>query len=60
MSKTSFIDTDAEHNQVLYELGILDDDDDWQLFCKMLDEEVKVDKETWCKYAVITPRKIPT
>lgn len=36
-----FIDNDAEHNQVLYELGLLDDDDDWNLFCKMQAEQME-------------------
>lgn len=54
-----YIDNDKDHNQVLYELGLLDDDDDWNLFCKMQREEVKIDLETWCKYTGITPREIP-
>lgn len=32
MSKIKFIDDDKEHNQVLYELNLIDDDDDYQLF----------------------------
>jgi hypothetical protein len=54
-----YIDDDKAHNQVLYELGILDDDDDWKLFCKMQSEEVEIDLETWCKYTGIIPREIP-
>ena len=34
-----FIDDDKTHNKVLYQLRILDDDDDWNLFCKMNDED---------------------
>lgn len=56
-----YIDTNAEHNQVLYELGILDDDEDWNLYCKMQDEftEHEIDLDTWCKYTGTVPRKIP-
>jgi hypothetical protein len=61
MSKINFIDDDKEHNQVLYELGILDDDDNWKLYCKMQAESInnEIDTETWCKYRGIKPRKIP-
>ena len=59
MSKITFLNTDAEHNRVLYELGILDDDDDWELFCKMQREEVEIDLETWCKYTNRIPRELP-
>ena len=38
MSKIKFIDSDEEYNEVLYELNILEDDDDWKLFCKMRDK----------------------
>lgn len=33
-----FIDDDKAHNNVLYQLRLLDDDD-WNLFCKMNDED---------------------
>ena len=59
MSKLSFINSDAEHNQVLYELGLLDDDDDWNLFCKMRDEEVEVDTETYLRYMALVKREVP-
>lgn len=39
MSKLKFIDDEKEYNEVLYQLNILDDDDDWPLFCKMRDKE---------------------
>ena len=29
-----FIDTTEEHNKVLYDLDLIDDDDDYVLFCK--------------------------
>lgn len=29
-----YVDSRAEHNQVLMELGLLDDDDDYQLYLK--------------------------
>lgn len=32
MSKIKFIDDEKGHNQVLYELNLIDDDDDYQLF----------------------------
>ena len=44
------INNDKDHIQVLYELGILDDDDDWNLYCKMQAEEPQIDTETWFKY----------
>ncbi len=34
-----FIDDEKAHNNVLYQLRLLDDDDDWNLFCKMNDED---------------------
>jgi hypothetical protein len=56
-----FIDNDAEHNQVLYELGLLDDDDDWNLFCKMQAEKMDQDpdSETWHKAMGTVPREVP-
>jgi hypothetical protein len=46
------IDNDKEHNRVLYELGLLDDDDDWKLYCKMVrEQEIEIDEETWEKYS---------
>lgn len=57
-----FIDNDKEHNQVLYELGLLDDDDDWNLFCKMQREQMEndPDSETWHKAMGTVPQEIPT
>jgi hypothetical protein len=56
-----FIDNDKEHHQVLYELGILDDEEDWNLYCKMQGEfiELTIDSDTWCKYTGLVPRKVP-
>ena len=45
MSKIKFIDNDKEYNEVLYELNILDDDDDWPLFCKMREKEWYVEQD---------------
>ena len=59
MSKLSFINSDDEHNQVLYELRLLDDDDDWNLFCKMRDEEVEIDTETYLRYMALVKREVP-
>ena len=39
MPKIKIIDNEEEHNKVLYELRILDDDDDYPLFCKMRDND---------------------
>jgi hypothetical protein len=39
-----------DHIQVLYDLGILDDDEDWNLYCKMQAEELQIDTATWFKY----------
>ena len=51
-----FIDDDKEHNQILYELGILDDEEDWPLFQKMqrehLDDLDIDDIDLWWKYMV--------
>lgn len=44
-----FIDSDKEHHQVLLELGLLDDMDNWELFQQQdqIDESVR---EVWTKY----------
>ena len=48
-----FIDDDKEHIQILYELGILDDEEDWPLFQKMQrEQEIDIDTDTWSKYMV--------
>ena len=51
-----FIDSQKEHNQILYELGILDDEEDWQLFQRMqrehLDDLDIDDLDLWWKYMV--------
>lgn len=44
-----FIDDVKEHIRILYELGILDDEEDWALFQKM-ERENDIDEETWRKY----------
>jgi hypothetical protein len=51
----NFINNKKDHIQVLYELGILDDEEDWPLFQKMQAEEMAndPDDETWCKYTVV-------
>lgn len=55
------ISDNKEYNEVLYELGILDDEEDWNLFCKMQAEQMEQDPdlETWCKAMGIVPREIP-
>jgi hypothetical protein len=51
------IDDDKAHHQVLYQLGILDDEEDWSLFCKMQSEQFEddIDIEIWWKY--VTDRR---
>lgn len=48
--KKRFINSKDEHNKVLFELGLLDDDDDYQLFLKMPDDTEGIDTETYLKY----------
>ena len=51
-----FINTREEHNQVLFDLGLLDDDDDWPLYCKLQEKlEDDIDIKTYWKY-VIKPK----
>lgn len=49
-----FIDDDAEHLKVLFELGIVDDLEDWELFCKQrevfYEYDNEIDVDTWFKY----------
>ena len=56
-----FIDSQKEHNQILYELGILDDEEDWPLFQRMqrehLDDLDIDDLDLWWKYMVIPGSK---
>ena len=56
-----YIDSDKEHHQVLYELGILDDDEDWPLFQKMQKEQdaQDPDEKTWHRIMGTEPREIP-
>ena len=56
-----YIDDDKTHVQVLYELGILDDDDNWELYKKMQDEQLKCgpDDDDWHKYMNTIPLEIP-
>lgn len=43
-----------EHNRVLFELNLLDDDDDWELYKLQEQKFFEVDKQislhTWLKY----------
>ena len=50
--KNIFIDSDAEHNRVLAELGILDDDDDWKMFQQLQRAQLEnePDFEIYAKY----------
>ena len=46
------IDDDSEHKKVLYELGLLDDEEDWKLFQEQENryEENLLDDKTVAKY----------
>lgn len=55
------IDSEKEHKQILFELGILDDMEDWELF-KLQEKRFEIDDEAWLKYnsrASGGPRQIP-
>ena len=41
-----FIDDQKEHNRVLFELGLLDDDDDWELY-KLQEQRFDMSDEEW-------------
>lgn len=52
-----YIDNDEEHYQILYELGHLDDLEDWYLFCKQEERyDIDIDNETYLKYVNISRR----
>lgn len=42
-----YITDDKEHHRILFELGILDDEEDWPMF--QLQEE-RYDTDIWLKY----------
>lgn len=44
------INSEEEHIQVLFELGLLDDMEDWELFKEQEKRFDTVDDETWIKY----------
>lgn len=45
------LNSKEEHNQVLFELGLLDDMDDWELYQKQEQElDVDIDNETYWKW----------
>lgn len=50
--KNTFIDSDDEHNRVLFDLGMLEDDDDWKLFQIQQENQMKDDPdfELYSKY----------
>ena len=45
-----FINSKTEHNKVLFELHLLDDTDDYNLFRQLPDDSAEIDLETWLKY----------
>ena len=46
------INTEEEHNKVLFELHLLDDGDDYELFCKLPDDIEEIDSNTYLKYVL--------
>lgn len=54
MSRFRSINNDKEHHQVLLELGLLDDMDNYELYCiqsqREFDRDSAIDAETWLKY----------
>jgi predicted neutral ceramidase superfamily lipid hydrolase len=46
----NFIDSDDEYYLVLFELGLIDDDDNLELFCKLPDPLDDIDFEVYKKY----------
>ena len=46
------IDDDSEHHRILFDLGLLDDEEDWKLFQEQENryEENLLDDETVAKY----------
>jgi hypothetical protein len=56
-----YIDNDKEHHQILYKLGLLDDEEDWPLFQKMQREQMDndPDDDTWHRAMGTVPREIP-
>lgn len=47
-----FINTREEHNKVLFKLRLLDDGDDYELFCKLPDDTEEIDVNTYLKYVL--------
>ena len=43
------INSEEEHIQVLFELGLLDDMEDWELF-KEQEKRFEIDDEAWINY----------
>lgn len=52
-----FINNKEKHNQVLFELGLLDDDDCYELFC-IQEERFEISQELYEKYVIIKTRKV--
>ena len=50
-----FIDDQREHNRVLFELGLLDDDDDWELY-KLQEQRFDMSDEEW---SMMKPGSLP-
>lgn len=43
MKHNDYIDNDNEHHQVLFDLGLITDDDDYELFVRYIDLMVELD-----------------
>ena len=54
--RMKFIDSDEEYIQALYELSLLDDDDDWELYKQQerLHIENDIDVKTYLKYVKVS------
>ena len=54
--RMKFIDSDEEYIQALYELSLLDDDDDWELYKQQerLHIDNDIDVETYLKYVKVS------
>ena len=54
--KPKFIDSDKEYIQALYELNLLDDDDDWELYKQQERNHIEndIDVDTYLKYVKVS------
>jgi hypothetical protein len=50
MPKIIIVDNQEEHNKILFELGLLDDEEDWDLYQKQEKIFDDIDEESYIKY----------